>query len=176
MPGYDDESYRVIVRGVARAIEQAWDARVAGSISLVYGDADIDTCNRSADAFLLNHNAADYGYAVGADGSYSYQTGLAAAQNAYNHEMAGIVLTDSRGRDLGFLNFYGSHGTSNPIENRFVASDHKGYAALRVEQAMGNGFVAAFAQADSGDASPNAVVRRPAAAPERKTHAAARRV
>ena len=158
VPGYDDESYRVIVRGVARAIEQAWDARVAGSVSLVYGETDIDTCNRSADAFLLNHNAADYGYAVGADGSYSYQTGLAAAQNAYNHEMAGIVLTDSRGRDLGFLNFYGSHGTSNSIDNRFVASDHKGYAALRVEKEMGNGFVAAFAQADSGDASPNAVV------------------
>lgn len=158
VPGYDDESWRVIVRGVARAIEQAWDARVAGSVSLVYGDKDIDTCNRSADAFLQNHNAADYGYAVGADGSYSYQTGLAAARSAYNHEMAGIVLTDSRGRDLGFLNFYGSHGTSNPIENRFVASDHKGYAALRVEQEMGDGFVAAFAQADSGDASPNAVV------------------
>ena len=59
VPGYDDESYRVIVRGVARAIEQAWDARVAGSVSLVYGDTNIDTCNRSADAFLQNHNAAE---------------------------------------------------------------------------------------------------------------------
>ena len=157
VPGYDDESYRVIVRGVTRAIEQAWDARVPGSASLVYGDKDIETCNRSADAFLMNHNAADYGYAVGADGSYSYQTGLSAAQNAFNHEMAGIVLTDSRGRDLGFLNFFGSHGTSNGIENRLVASDHKGYAALRVEQELGAGFVAAFAQSDSGDASPNAV-------------------
>ena len=157
VPGYDDESYRVIVRGIARAIEQAWDARVPGKVSLVYGDAAIDTYNRSADAFLQNRNASDYGYAVGEDGSFSYQTGLAAAQNAYNHEMAGIVLTDSAGRDIGFLNFYGSHGTSNPIENRFVASDHKGYASLRVEQEMGGGFVAAFAQADSGDASPNAV-------------------
>ena len=157
VPGYDDESYQIIVRGVARAIESAWDARVPGTVSLVCGETNIDTYNRSADAFLQNRSAADHGYAVGADGSFSYQTGLAAAQSAVNHEMAGIVLTDSRGRDLGFLNFYGSHGTSNSIDNRFVASDHKGYAALRVEQEMGDGFVAAFAQADSGDASPNAV-------------------
>ena len=91
VPGYDDESCRVIVRGIARAIESAYDARVPGSVSLVYGDAEIDTCNRSADAFLANRNAADRGYAVAADGSFSYETGLAAAQNAYNHEMAGVV-------------------------------------------------------------------------------------
>ena len=97
VPGYDDESYRVIVRGVARAIEQAWDQRVAGSISLVYGDTDIDTCNRSADAFLQNHNAADYGYAVGADGSYSYQTGLAAAQNAAYYTQRAAAIAEELG-------------------------------------------------------------------------------
>ena len=156
-PGYDDESYAVIVRGVARAIEQAYDARVPGSVSLVYGETEIPTSNRSADAFLQNHTASALGYDVAADGSFSYETGLRAAQSAVNHEMAGIVLTDAQGRDLGFLNFYGSHGTSNPITNRLVASDHKGYAALEMEREMGGGFVAAFAQADSGDASPNAV-------------------
>ena len=157
IPGYDDESYAVIVQGITRAIEEAYDARVPGSVSLVYGETDIEASNRSADAFLANRNAADYGYAVDADGSFSYETGLAAAQNAYNHEMAGIILTDSRGQDIGFLNFFASHGTSNSIDNTYVASDHKGYAALAVEQEMGVGFVAAFAQADSGDTSPNAV-------------------
>jgi len=157
-PGYDNLSYDIIVQGVTRAIESAYDSRVPGSVSLVCGETDIPASNRSADAFLANHNAADYGYKVNADGSFSYETGLAAAQNAYNHEMAGIVLTDAAGRDLGFLNFFGSHGTSNSIANRLVASDHKGYAALRLEQEMGGGFVAAFAQADSGDASPNAVI------------------
>ena len=157
VPGYDDLSYRVIVRGITEAIEAAWDSRVAGTASLVYGQTEIHASNRSADAFLANFNAGDLGYAVNADGSFSYETGLAAAQNAYNHEMAGVVLTDSSGKDLGFLNFFGSHGTSNSIDNRYVASDHKGYAALRLEQEMGGGFVAAFAQADSGDTSPNAV-------------------
>ena len=157
VPGYDDESYELIVKGIAEAIEQAYDSRVRGSVSLVYGETDIDASNRSADAYLTNKNVADYGYDIGDDGSFSYETGLQAAQNAYNHEMSGIVLTDSRGKDLGFLNFFGSHGTSNPITNKLVASDHKGYAALKVEEKMGDGFVAAFAQADSGDTSPNAV-------------------
>ena len=157
IPGYDDESYKLIVKGIAEAIENAYDSRVSGSVSLVYGDTDIKASNRSADAYLTNLNVGDYGYTVNADGSFSYETGLKAAQNAYNHEMAGIVLTDANGKDIGFLNFFGSHGTSNGIDNTYVASDHKGYAALKVEENMGDGFVAAFAQADSGDTSPNAV-------------------
>ena len=157
VPGYDDESYKIIVKGIAKAIEQAYDSRVSGSVSLVYGNTNISASNRSADAFLTNVNAGDYGYKVNSDGTFSYETGLAAAKNAYNHEMAGIVLTDSNGKDLGFLNFFGSHGTSNGIDNTYVASDHKGYAALAVESEMGDGFVAAFAQSDSGDTSPNAV-------------------
>ena len=157
IPGYDDESYEVIVKGISEAIEEAYDNRVSGSVSLVYGNTKIAASNRSADAYLTNMNVGDYGYEVNADGSFSYETGLKAAKNAYNHEMAGIILTDSKGNDIGFLNFFGSHGTSNSINNAFVASDHKGYAALKVEENMGDGFVAAFAQADSGDTSPNAV-------------------
>ncbi len=157
VPGYDDESYKIIVKGIAEAIEQAYDGRVSGTASLVYEDTNISASNRSADAFLTNKNAADYGYEVNEDGTFSYETGLKAAENAYNHEMAGIILTDSAGTDIGFFNFFGSHGTSNGIDNTLVASDHKGYAALRVEEEMGDGFVAAFAQADSGDTSPNAV-------------------
>ncbi|MDO4815083.1 MAG: neutral/alkaline non-lysosomal ceramidase N-terminal domain-containing protein [Bacillota bacterium] len=157
VPGYDDESYRMIVKGITEAIETAYDTRVEGSVSLVCGETDISASNRSADAYLTNINVGDYGYEVNEDGSFSYETGLKAAQNAYNHEMAGIVFTDSKGNDIGFLNFFGSHGTSNPIDNTYVASDHKGYAALKVEEEMGDGFVAAFAQADSGDTSPNAV-------------------
>ena len=157
VPGYDDESYKIIVKGIAEAIEQAYDGRVSGTASLVYENTNISASNRSADAFLTNKNVADYGYEVDEDGTFSYETGLKAAENAYNHVMAGIILTDSAGTDIGFFNFFGSHGTSNGIDNTLVASDHKGYAALKVEEEMGDGFVAAFAQADSGDTSPNAV-------------------
>jgi len=157
VPGYDDESYKIIVRGIALAIEKAYDSRVDGSASLVYDDTDIEAYNRSADAFLVNKDIADFGFEIYENGTFPYETGLKAAKEAYNHEMIGIILTNAEGRDIGFYNFFASHGTSNGIKNRYVASDHKGYASLYLEKKMGHGFVAAFAQADSGDTSPNAV-------------------
>ena len=45
--------------------------------------------------------------------------------------------------------------------NRLISGDHKGYAALQMERIRGsrydndNDFVAAFAQADPGDVTPN---------------------
>ena len=46
VPGYDDESYKIIVRGITKAIEQAYDNRVSGSASLVYAETDISASNR----------------------------------------------------------------------------------------------------------------------------------
>lgn len=60
VPGYDDESYKIIVRGIAKAIEQAYDNRVSGSASLVYKETAIRASNRSADAFLTNKNVGEY--------------------------------------------------------------------------------------------------------------------
>ena len=71
VPGYDDESYRTIVKGIAEAIEQAYDSRVNGTVSMVYADTGITASNRSADAFLTNFNVGDYGYKVNADGTFS---------------------------------------------------------------------------------------------------------
>lgn len=71
VPGYDDESYKIIVRGIAKAIEQAYDNRVSGSASLVYKKTAIRASNRSADAFLTNKNVGNYGYTVNADGTFS---------------------------------------------------------------------------------------------------------
>ena len=68
--------------------------------------------------------------------------------------MAGMILTDSGGKDIGFFNFFGSHGTSNGIDNKLVASDHKGYAALKVEEQIGDGFVALLLR-------PTAAIRAP---------------
>lgn len=157
IPGYDDNSYQIIVRGIAKAIEQAYDSRVEGTVSFAYEYAEMGYVNRSADAFLQNVNVGDYGYEVDEYGNFSYETGLNAAQHAYNDMVSGLIFTDSNGRDIGILNFFGVHGTSNGIDNRLVASDHLGYAALKIEQKRGGNFVAAFAQADSGDTSPNSL-------------------
>ena len=63
--------------------------------------------------------------------------------------------------DIGMLNWYALHPTAMNYYNRLVSGDHKGYASLRVERDRGvtyraeDEFVAAFAQADPGDVTPN---------------------
>ena len=64
------------------------------------------------------------------------------------------------GAELGTINWFAVHGTS-PLdnENRLISGDNKGYAAYRFEQLKlrqsASPFVAAFAQSNEGDNSPN---------------------
>lgn len=64
------------------------------------------------------------------------------------------------GRELGMLSWFPVHGTSMNSTNRLVSSDNKGLASIMFESWKMNqkdeaGFVAAFAQANEGDVSPN---------------------
>ncbi|NLD30214.1 MAG: hypothetical protein GX658_07460, partial [Clostridiales bacterium] len=56
VPGYDDESYEVIVLGIADAIEQAHEDLAPGSVTLAYGNTNIDSYNRSLLAARANKN------------------------------------------------------------------------------------------------------------------------
>lgn len=65
-------------------------------------------------------------------------------------------------RELGMINWFAVHGTSMNSSNRLVSSDNKGLASLLFEKWKNNDhrsegppFVAAFAQANEGDVSPN---------------------
>ena len=82
------------------------------------------------------------------------------------------------GSAVGVINWFGVHPTVLGSELDLVSSDIKGYASLGFERIMdtrygepGNGednFVAAFAQKDEGDASPNIfIVERPHPDPSR---------
>lgn len=144
VPGYDDESYNVIVLGIADAIEAAHKNLAKGSVTLAYGDTKIDTYNRSLLAARANKN---YKTNAKNDTEESWQS--------VSKEMSLLVFHQDGKGDVGILSFFPSHGTSNAITNELVSSDHKGYAAYYVEKEKGNGFVAAFAQAETGDVSPN---------------------
>lgn len=144
VPGYDDESYNVIVLGIADAIEAAHKNLAKGSVTLAYGDTKIDTYNRSLLAARANKN---YKTNAKNDTEESWQS--------VSKEMSLLVFKQDGKGDVGILSFFPSHGTSNAITNELVSSDHKGYAAYYVEKEKGNGFVAAFAQAETGDVSPN---------------------
>ena len=82
----------------------------------------------------------------------------------------GFVRAD--GSAVGVFNWFGVHATVLGEDAKLVSSDIKGYASLGFEKIMrtrydppaagADSFVAAFAQADLGDASPNLfIVDRP---------------
>lgn len=144
VPGYDDEATDIVVQGIADSIEEADKDLAPGSVTLSYADTDIESYNRSLAAAEWNVN-----YKTDA------KTDFEAAYDSVSHEMSVLSFSHDKEGDIGMLSFYPSHGTSNPIDNVYLAADHKGYAAYYVEQVKGNGYVAAFAQNECGDVSPN---------------------
>ena len=136
VPGYDDLYYDIIIDGIADAIENAHNSLQPGSIKIAQGDIENAVYNRSLEAYSWNIDANEY-------------------PQTLNNEMTLLRFEGADGTELGSLNWFGSHGTSNSIDNTYVSGDHKGYAAYKFEQLKGSGFVAAFAQSESGDASPN---------------------
>ena len=145
VPGYDDESYSLIVQGIADAIQRAHEDLAPGSVSLAYANTDIGNYNRSLEAVKWNVNFDASKYASDYD----------AAVNTVSKEMSVLRFKHDGEGDIGLLSFFPSHGTSNGIDNTLVAADHKGYASWYVEEQMGGDYVAAFPQNESGDASPN---------------------
>ena len=63
--------------------------------------------------------------------------------------------------EIGLLNWYALHPTAMNFYNHLISGDHKGYASLQMERQRGttydsaDDFVAAFANSDPGDVSPN---------------------
>src|SRR5438477_507492 len=72
-----------------------------------------------------------------------------------------LRLQKSPGLEIGAINWFALHGTSMGNDNHLISSDNKGYAAYLFEKAKGTNymadetFMAAFAQSDEGDATPN---------------------
>lgn len=145
VPGYDEDSYKYIVKGIADAIENATKDLAPGKAKLAYAKTDIHSYNRSLDAakWDVNYDAK------------KFKNDLDAVANTPDKEMSVISFAHDKEGPIGCIAFFPSHGTSNGIDNRLVAADHKGYAAYKVEQEMGNGYICALPQNESGDVSPN---------------------
>jgi neutral ceramidase len=136
--GFDPLNYAVVVGGIARSLEEAYDARKPATVKLSRGAVKGGATNRAATAYLADPDAKDYPANV-------------------NDTMTLLRFDTVDGKAIGALDFFGVHGTSLSIENRREHGDNKGYAAYAFEKAEGSGFVAAFAQAAFGDISPNSL-------------------
>jgi neutral ceramidase len=168
--GYDDLSYRVIVDGIVAAIRRA-HANIEANprtapIRLAVGELLNTNINRSPQAFVRNSEAERREF-LNARGE----------EITTDKRFVQLSLVRNGGSAVGVINWFGVHPTILGPELDLVGSDHKGYASLGFERIMrtrydappgADTFVAAFAQTNEGDASPNLfIMERPFPDPTR---------
>ncbi|MFI7540399.1 neutral/alkaline ceramidase [Actinoplanes sp. NPDC049599] len=135
--GFEAPVFEATVAGIVRAVDAAHAGLAPGTVKIAEGTLTGANVNRSIEPFLANP-AAD----------------RAKFPNAVDTRMT-VLRFEQAGRPIGLLNFFATHGTSMTQFNHLISADNKGYAAHLIEDASGGGFVAAFAQTNAGDMSPN---------------------
>ncbi|KAH7916139.1 Neutral/alkaline nonlysosomal ceramidase [Hygrophoropsis aurantiaca] len=143
--GYVNATASAIIQGTVRAVQQAHDSLAIGTLSVGNSTVLNANINRSPSAYLANPEEER-------------------ARYEYDHDKDLTVLrfNDNKGNARGLLSFFAVHGTSLYENNTLVSGDNKGMAAYLYESYMEPSsmpghtkFVAAFAQSNVGDTSPN---------------------
>jgi neutral ceramidase len=144
--GFHEKTFAAIVDGILEAVAQAHEDVAAAELTLASGELHGASSNRSASSFDRNPETDRIFFPAKVDP----QTTL---------------LTVSRdGTPVGAINFFATHGTSMTNRNCLISGDNKGYAGYHWERVVGGvdyrnrdrgAFVAAFAQTNAGDMSPN---------------------
>jgi neutral ceramidase len=141
--GLFPKHFAAIAAGITASIVKAHEDLQPGNVFINSGPVADAGANRSVVAYLENPSAER--------ARYSENT---------NTEMIVLKFVDSSG-EIGMLNWYALHPTAMNFHNHLISGDHKGYASLQMERQHGttytsaDDFVAAFAQADPGDVTPN---------------------
>lgn len=142
--GFSRDNFNTIVDGIVAAIERAQHNLTKAQIHIAKGDLTGVSFNRSPQSYLLNPQAERDRYAADVD-----------------TEMTLIRFDSVDGKPIGMINWFPVHGVSMSNKNRLINSDNKGYAEYLFEKDFHSdygptAFVAAFAQANAGDVTPNA--------------------
>lgn len=141
--GFSRDNFNTIVNGIVAAIDRAQNNLKPGKIKLAKGDLSGINFNRSPTAYQLNP---------------------APERNLYKSdtdtEMTLIRFDSLDGHPIGTINWFPIHGVSMNNKNDLISGDNKGYAEYLFEKDFKSdygpsAFVAAFAQANAGDVSPN---------------------
>jgi neutral ceramidase len=143
--GFHPKTFEAIVSGIVESVEFA-DADLAPSeVALAHGELRDASDNRSPTAF--DRNPAD---------------DRAAFPDRVDPQTT-LVRVSRDGRPVGAINFFATHGTSMTNHNTLISGDNKGYAAYHWERVVEGAdylagdpeFIAAFAQTNPGDMTPN---------------------
>ncbi|MFD4439860.1 neutral/alkaline ceramidase [Nocardia sp. NPDC058519] len=142
--GFQQQVFDAEVDGIVEAIVAADADFAPGAISLGRAQLHDASVNRSRVAFDRNP-AAD----------------RTVFPDAIDPAVTTLVFA-RKGRQVGALTWFATHNTSMTNANRLISSDNKGYASYAAEHLEhgvrhldGAGFIAAFAQTNAGDMSPN---------------------
>ncbi|WP_028662008.1 neutral/alkaline ceramidase [Saccharomonospora saliphila] len=164
--GFHRRTFEAITDGIVESVRRAHDDLAPASLRLTHAELTGASANRSRAAFERNsaRDRAHFPDAV--------------------DPRTSLLRVEREGRAVGAINFFATHNTSMSGDNRLISADNKGYAARRWEdepagdghRAHGtagdgraahgmagdgdradtpSGFVAAFAQTNAGDMTPN---------------------
>jgi len=143
-PGeFSQAHFNLIVDGIVNSIVTAHADLQPGTLRINKGNVEGAGINRSLIAYQENPLQEREQYPDNID-----------------KEMTLLRLSRDSG-DIGMINWYAVHPTSMTYHNRLISGDHKGYASLEFERMKNiasdtsESFVAAFAQANPGDVTPN---------------------
>ncbi|MDF3821351.1 neutral/alkaline ceramidase [Leptospira sp. 96542] len=142
--GFIKENFDVIVDGIYRSIKLAHQNLTPGRIYINQGDLTDASFQRSLPAYNKNPQSERNFYSSNVD-----------------TKMTVLKLVAADGRELGMINWFALHPTSIGPTNKLIGGDHKGLSSYWFEKSKNtnysssSGFVAAFAQSNAGDVSPN---------------------
>eukprot|EP00731_Ephydatia_muelleri_P030762 Em0022g276a len=144
--GFVNQTLQALVNGIVESINIAHTSLQPGKLLINSGQLYDASINRSPTAYLFNPPEER--------AKYDYDT---------DKGMLVLKMVDLNGKDIGMIDWFAVHCTSMNNTNKLISGDNKGYASMLMEQAMNGGndlpkegyFVAAFAQSNEGDVSPN---------------------
>ncbi|TMW56576.1 hypothetical protein Poli38472_006586 [Pythium oligandrum] len=144
--GADRQNFECVVDGIVEAIVRAHNNLQPGFIRVAKGECLNASVNRSEDAYNANPEEERARY-----------------KHNIDKEMTLWRLDGVNGYPIGMINWFAVHPTSMGNWYTLITGDNKGYAAHVFEKEHGThhlldrprAFVAAFAQSNEGDVSPN---------------------
>lgn len=144
VPGFRPPVFEGVVAALVSVLTQAHARRQPAVLRFGSGDFPEDS------DVAFNRSLAAYNRNPGVQKLPDTQTHLAIERSMFLLKAETVD-----GRAIGQVNWFGVHPTSVGNTNTLQSYDNKGYAAEYLEQAMGPGTVAIFAQQFAGDVSPN---------------------
>ncbi|MFH0245435.1 neutral/alkaline non-lysosomal ceramidase N-terminal domain-containing protein [Streptomyces sp. HK10] len=144
--GFHAKTFDAVVRGIVEAVGRAHADLAPSDLSLSRGELRGASVNRSRTAFDRN------------------PAGVKAHFPDATDPLTTLLRIERQGRLVGAVNWFATHCTSMSGDNRLISADNKGYAAHRWEREVAGAdylagtapeVIAAFAQTNAGDMSPN---------------------